>query len=156
VNINATLIAQIIVFLVLVWFTMKFIWPPVIQALDERSKKIAEGLAAAEEGHKQLAQASKLAEGEVHKAREQAAAILANADKVRHETIEKAKSDATAEAQALMDKAKVSIELEASRAKDVLRDRVASLAVLGAERILRREIDAKAHADLLSALQQEL
>lgn len=155
-NINATLIAQIIVFLVLVWFTMKFIWPPVIQALDERSKKIAEGLAAAEEGHKQLAEASKLAEGEVHKAREQAASILANADKVRHETIENAKSEAAAEAQVLMDKARVSIELEASRAKDVLRDRVASLAVLGAERILRREIDAKAHADLLSALQQEL
>lgn len=155
-NINATLIAQIIVFLVLVWFTMKFIWPPVSKALDERAKKIAEGLAAAEEGHKQLAEASKLAEGEIHKAREEAASILANADRIRHETIEKAKIEAADDVQAMMAKARQNIELEETRARDELRNRVALLAVLGAERILQREISYKDNERLLDALKEEL
>ena len=155
-NINATLIAQIVAFLLLVLFTMKFIWPPIMAALDERAKKIADGLAAAEQGHQQLADASKLAEAEVHKARLQAAELLATTDKARHEMIEQAKVDAADEARKLIEKAKANIELEISRAKEALRDHVAALAVNGAERILRREIDAKSHADLLTALQQEL
>lgn len=155
-NINATLIAQIIAFLVLVFFTMKVIWPPVMKALDERAKKIADGLAAAEEGHKQLNDASKLADAEIQKAKQQAAEILSTTDKTRQEMLEEAKTDATEEARKMIEKAKSNIELETSRAKDALRDQVAQLAVAGAERILRREVDAKSHADLLQALQQEL
>ena len=155
-NINATLFAQMTAFLVLVLFTMKFIWPPVLKALNDRTKKISDGLAAAEEGHRQLADAGKLADAEIHKARKQAADILANAEKDRHQRIEQSKLDAAEEAQKMIEKAKSNIELELSRVKDALRDHLAALVVSGAERILRREVDAKAHSDILTALQQEL
>lgn len=155
-NINATLIAQIIAFLLLVIFTMKVIWPPVMKALDERAKKIADGLEAAEEGHKQLAEASKNADAEILKARQEAAEILSTTDKTRQDMLEDARKDAADEARKMIEKAKSNIELETTRAKEALRDQVAKLAVSGAERILRREVDAKAHSDLLEALQQEL
>ena len=155
-NINATLIAQMLAFFVLVMFTMKVIWPPVVKALDERAKKIGDGLAAAEQGHQKLADASKLADAEIHKARLQAADILTSTDRTRQEMIEQAKLEASEEVRMMIEKAKANIELETSRAKDALRDHLSSLVVSGAERILRREIDVKAHSDLLLALQQEL
>lgn len=155
-NINATLIAQIIAFLLLVLFTMKFIWPPVLKALDERAKKIADGLAAAEQGHLQLADAAKLADVEIQKARQQASEILVGTDRMRREMIESAKTDAAEEVRQMMDKAKTNLELEVAKARDALRDHLASLVITGAEKILRREINPATHADLLAALQQEL
>lgn len=155
-NINATLIAQFVVFFILAWFTMRFVWPPIVKALDERASKIAEGLAAADKAKADLSLAEKKAVEEIRKARESASDLRADAEKQAAQFLEEAR----AEAARIIAKAREAAEGEAAaaaqRAKESLRDEVAQLAVVGAERILRREIDAKAHADLLANLKQEL
>jgi F-type H+-transporting ATPase subunit b len=156
VNLNATLIAQIVVFFILGWFTMRFVWPPIMKALDERAGKIADGLAAADKAKADLALAEKKVVDEMRKARESAGDVRANAEKQGAKILE----DARAEANRIIAHAREAAEGEAGtaaqRAKEELRDQVAHLAVAGAERILRREIDVKAHRDLLANLKQEL
>ncbi len=155
-NLNATLIAQIVVFFILGWFTMKFVWPPIMKALDERASKIADGLAAADKAKADLALAEKKVVEEMRKARESAGDVRANAEKQAARILE----DARAEANRIVAQAREAAEGEAAtaaqRAKEDLRDQVAQLAVAGAERILRREIDAKVHGELLANLKQEL
>ena len=155
-NINATLIAQLIVFGILVWFTMKFIWPPVIKALDERANRIAEGLAAAERGKSDFEQAEKRVAAILAEGRQQVAEMVANADKRAAEIMEAAKQQASDEAAKILAQARADVAQEANRAREALRNQVGILAVKGAEQILRREIDANAHAELLGALKQEL
>jgi F-type H+-transporting ATPase subunit b len=155
-NINATLIGQSITFFVFVWFCMKFVWPPIMNALNERKKMIADGLAAGERGKHELELASKRASENMHEAKQKAAEIIAQADKRAMQLIEEAKTAAKAEADRMIASAQASVAQETVRAKEALRGQVAELAVAGAEKILRREIDAKAHADLLIAIQNEL
>lgn len=155
-NINATLIAQLIVFGILVWFTMKFIWPPVIKALDERANKIAEGLAAAERGKSDFEQAEKRVAAILAEGRQQVAEMVANADKRAAEIMEAAKQQASDEAAKILEQARADVAQEANRAREASRSQVGILAVKGAEQILRREIDANAHSELLNALKQEL
>lgn len=155
-NLNATLIAQIVVFFILGWFTMKFVWPPIMKALDERAAKIADGLAAADKAKSDLDLAEKKAVEEMRKARESAGDVRTAAEKQAAKLIEEAR----AEGARIVEQARTAAENEAvsamQRAKEELRDQVAALAVSGAERILRREIDAKAHNELLANLKQEL
>ena len=155
-NINATLIGQSITFFVFVWFCMKFVWPPIMNALAERRKQIADGLAAGERGKHELELASKRAVENLHEAKQKAAEIIAQADKRAAQLVEEAKGVAKLEADRMMAGAQASIAQETVRAKEVLRGQVAGLAVAGAEKIQRREIDAKAHADLLDAIKSEL
>jgi F-type H+-transporting ATPase subunit b len=156
VNINATIIGQAITFAILIWFTMKFVWPPITQALEERALKIADGLAAAERGKADLLQAERRSNDALIEARQKATEIIAMSEKRRAEIIEEAKLEAVAEAERIKLAAKAEVEQESYRAREVLRSQVASLAVSGAERILRREINAQAHAELLTALSAEL
>lgn len=155
-NLNATLIAQLVVFFILGWFTMKFVWPPIMKALDERAKKIADGLEAADKAKNDLALAEKRAVDELRKARESAGDVRTAAEKQAGGLIEEAR----AEAARIIAKAREDAEAEASvamqRAKESLRDELAALAVAGAEKILRREIDVKVHTELLANLKQEL
>ncbi len=155
-NINATIIGQAITFAILIWFTMKFVWPPITAALDERAQKISDGLAAAERGKADLQLAEKRSADALVEARQKGAEIIAMSEKRRAEIIEEAKAEAIAEAERVKAAARAEIEQEAHRAREVLRAQVSSLAVAGAERILRREVNAQAHADLLSALSAEL
>jgi F-type H+-transporting ATPase subunit b len=156
VTINATLIAQMLVFLVLIWFTMKFIWPPLMTAMDERTKRIAEGLSAAEKARKDLADADARVAEEIKKARAEATVIIDKAHQQANQIIEKAKQDAIVEAQRQKATAAADIESMAHRAREELRGQVASLAVSGAEKILKREIDANAHKALLDQLVAEM
>lgn len=155
-NINATLIGQTITFLVFVWFCMKFVWPPIMTALAERKKQIADGLAAGERGKHELELASKKAADSLRDAKAQAAEVIAQAEKRAAQIVEEAKGTAKAEGDRLIAGAKAEIDQEATRARETLREQVAALAMAGAEKILRREIDAKAHADLLEAIKKEL
>lgn len=155
-NLNATLFAQTIVFLVLALFTMKLVWPFLIGAIDERRKKIADGLAAADKGSASLKDAEVRIRQLEADARAKAQEILAQADKRHAVVVEEAKAAAKAEADRLIAGAKAEIDSEMQRAKDALREQVAALAVAGAEKILRREVNAQAHADLLGQLRQEL
>ena len=155
-NINATIIGQAITFAILIWFTMKFVWPPITKALEERAQKIADGLAAAERGKADLASAEQRSNDALVQARQKATEIIALSEKRRAEIIEEAKAEAVAAAEQIKVAAQAEVEQESFRAREALRGQVASLAVAGAERILRREIDPKAHADLLSALSAEL
>jgi F-type H+-transporting ATPase subunit b len=156
VNLNATLIAQIVVFFILGWFTMKFVWPPIMKALDERAAKIADGLAAADKAKSDLELAEKKAVEEMRKARDSAGDVRAAAEKQAAKLIEEARGEGAR----IIEQARTAAENEAvsamQRAKEELRDQVAALAVSGAERILRREIDVKAHNELLANLKQEL
>jgi F-type H+-transporting ATPase subunit b len=145
-----------VVFFILGWFTMKFVWPPLMKALDERAKKIADGLAAADKGNASLRDAEVRIRQLEAEARAKAQEILATADKRHAAVIEEARVAAKAESDRLLSAAKAEIDSEVQRAKDALRDQVAQLAVAGAEKILRREVDAQAHADLLGQLRQEL
>ncbi len=155
-NLNATFIAQMAVFFILGWFTMKFVWPPLMKALDDRAKRIADGLAAAERGKASLKEAE-VRSGELQtEARARAQEIIVHSEKRAEEIIEEARTAAKDEGDRLVLAAKAEIESEVQRAKDALRDQVSKLAVAGAEKILRREIDAKAHADLLAQMRQEL
>lgn len=155
-NINATLIAQLIVFLILVWFSMKFVWPPIVKALDERADKIAEGLAAAERGKSDFEQAEKRVAEVLAEGRSQVTDMVANAEKRAAQIVEEAKQQANGEAARIMTQAKADVEQEANRAREALREHVAALAVKGAESILRAEVDASRHAQMLAGLKQEL
>lgn len=155
-NINATIIGQAIVFLVLIWFSWKFIWPPLMKAVEDRQKKIADGLAAAERGQKELQQAHGEAAGIVNEARDKALKIVDQANRRSNEIIEEARATAISEGQRLVGDARQEVALEQSRARDALRKDVATLAVAGASRLLEREIDPKAHADLIEKLAREI
>jgi len=156
VNINATLLAEAITFGILIWFTMKLVWPALLGAMDERAKKIADGLAAGERGRQALEQAGQRAADIERAARDKAQEILAQADKRAAELVDEAKGVAKQEGERLIAGAKAEIEQEVNRAREALRAQVALLATRGAEKILRREVDAKAHADILTAVQAEL
>ena len=155
-SINATLIAQMIVFLILVGFTMKFVWPPIVKALDERAQKVAEGLSAADKAKSELALANKRVEEQLAAARDDAAKRLADAERLAQSMVEEAKGRAAAEAAKILAAAKAEAEQEAAKAREALREDVAALAVKGAEQILRREINAGVHAELLGRLKAEL
>ena len=155
-NINATLVFQIVVFLGLWWFTARYVWPPITKALDERSQKIADGLAAADMARTELAAAERRVEQELQQARSGAAEVRAGAEKQAAALIDKAREEASAIVSAARKAAEDEAVLAAQKARDQLRDQVAQLAVAGAERILRREIDATRHAELLANLKNEL
>ena len=155
-NLNATLLIQSIVFVILGWVTMKFIWPPLIRAIDDRRKKIADGLAAAERGYKELQNANGEAQVIINEAREKALKIVDQANRRSGEIIEEARSTATSEGQRLVGDARQEAALEQARARDQLRKDVGSLAVAGASRLLEREIDPKAHADLIEQLARDI
>lgn len=155
-NINATLFVQALSFAALIWFTVRFVWPMITDAMDERTKRIADGLAAAEAGKQSLERSAKQAEEAISQARGRAAEIVAQAEKRASQMIEEAKTTAKVEGDRLVAGARAEIDQEVSRAKEMLRTQVATLAVAGAEQILKREVDAKAHADMLAAVQRQL
>jgi F-type H+-transporting ATPase subunit b len=156
VNINATLFLQAIVFAILVWFTMKFVWPPLTKVLDERAQKIADGLAAADKAKLELSAANKRVEAELATSRNESAVRLADAERRAQAMIEEAKTRATVEGKKIIAAAKAEADQQAVQAREALRAEVAVLAVKGAEQILRREVNAGVHADLLSQLKAEL
>jgi F-type H+-transporting ATPase subunit b len=156
VSINATLIIQMIVFAILVWFTMRFVWPPIMAALDERAKKVAEGLSAADKAKADLAAANQRVEQQLSAARGDAQKRLADAERLAQQMVEEAKGRASEEAAKIIAAAKAEAQQESIKAREVLRDQVAALAVKGAESILKREVNAGVHADLLSRLKTEL
>ena len=153
---NLTLIAQAVAFALFIWFTVKFVWPPLLRAIEARQKTIADGLAAGEQGRKSLETSTRQAEETVQQARGRSAEILAQAEKRAAQLIEEAKQAAKGETEREKAAAKAEIRQEVSRAREQLRDQVAALAVAGAEKILRREVDAKAHADLLDDIKRQL
>lgn len=155
-NINATLFLQAIVFGILVWFTMKYVWPPITKALDERAHKIAEGLAAADKAKSELANANQRVEAELATSRNATASRLADAERRGQGIVEEAKAKAVVEADKIIAAAMQEAEQLSIKAREVLREQVAMLAVKGAEQILRREVDAGVHADLLQRLKTEL
>jgi F-type H+-transporting ATPase subunit b len=155
-NINATLFLQAIVFAILVWFTMRFIWPPLTKALDERAAKIAEGLSAADKAKTELATTQQKVGEQLSAARDDANKRLADAERLAHSMIEEAKTRASEEGAKIIASAKAEAEQEATRARESLRDQVAVLAVKGAEQILKREVNAGVHADILNRLKAEL
>ena len=155
-SINATLIVQMIVFAILVWFTMKFVWPPIVAALDERAKKIADGLSAADKAKADLAVANKRVEEQLGAARNDAAKRLADAERLAQQMVEEAKGRANEEAAKIIAAAKAEAQQESVKAREALRDQVAALAVKGAEQILRKEVNPSVHADLLGRLKTEL
>jgi F-type H+-transporting ATPase subunit b len=156
VNINATLLIQWIPFLILAWVTARFIWPPIAKALDERALKIAEGLSAADKAKAELALTHKRVEEQLASARDDVSRRLADAERLAQSMIEEAKDRAAAEAAKIVAAARAEAQQEAVRAREALRDDVAVLAVKGAEQILRREVDARVHAELLARLKTEL
>ena len=153
---NLTLIAQAVSFALFIWFTVKFVWPPLLRAIETRQKQIADGLAAGEQGKKSLELSSKQAEQAIQEARTRAAEILAQAEKRGSQVVEEAKVAAKTEGDRERAAAKADIQQEAQRAREQLREQVAALAVAGAEKILRREVDAKAHAELLDGIRKQL
>ena len=155
-SINATLIVQMIVFAILVWFTMRFVWPPITAALDERAKKIAEGLSAADKAKSDLAAANQRVEQQLSAARNDAAKRLADAERLAQQTIEEAKARAAEEGAKIVAAARAEAEQESVKAREALREQVAALAVKGAEAILKREVNAGVHAELLTRMKTEL
>ena len=155
-SITSTLIFQMIVFLILVWFTMKFIWPPITAALDERAKKIADGLSAADKAKAELSTANRRVEEQLAAARTDAAQRLADAERLAQSMVEEAKGRASEEGAKIIAAAKAEAEQEATKARETLREQVAALAVKGAESILKREVNASVHAELLGRLKAEL
>ncbi|HVK95218.1 MAG TPA: F0F1 ATP synthase subunit B [Noviherbaspirillum sp.] len=155
-NLNATLFAQFVVFFILALFTMKFVWPPLMKALDERAEKIANGLAAADRGKAEMAAAEKRAQAELASARDEGQKRIGDAEKRAQSIIDEAKKTAAEEAARIIAAAKADAEQQVTRARDELRVQVATLAVNGAEQILKREVNATAHADLLNQLKTEL
>ena len=155
-NINATLIGQSIAFFVFVWFCMKFIWPPLIHALNERRKTIADGLAAAERGQHEQELAQKRAAEVLLEAKQQASEIINRAEKRANELVEEAKNDAKQEGGRILTAAQAEIDQEVHRARETLRSQVVAIALAGAEKVLEREIDAAAHGDLLNKLVTEI
>ena len=155
-SINSTFFAQLIVFAILVLFTMKFVWPPIAAALDERASKIAAGLAAADKAKSELQGANKRVEEELAKSKGESAARLAEAERRAQAMIEEAKAKATEEGSKIIAAARVEAEQQSVKARETLREQVAALAVKGAEQILRKEVNASVHADLLGRLKTEL
>jgi F-type H+-transporting ATPase subunit b len=156
VSINATLFVQLVVFAILVWFTMRFVWPPITKAIDERTQKIADGLSAAERARLELSNANRRVDEQLSAARDDAAKRLADAERLAQSMIEDAKARAAEEAAKIVAAARAEAQQEMVKAREVLRGQVAELAVRGAEQILRREVNSSVHADLLSRLQTEL
>ncbi|MFC3531646.1 F0F1 ATP synthase subunit B [Vogesella facilis] len=152
---NVTLLGQAITFAILVWFTMKFVWPPLTNMMEERAKRIADGLAAAERGKQDLEAAEKRVADELRQAKQQATELVIAAEKRASQIVEEAKDVARTEGAKLVADAKAQIDQEVLRAKESLREQVAGLAVAGAEKILRKEIDAAKHADLLASIKAE-
>ena len=155
-NLNATLLAQMVVFGILWWFTMKFVWPPVTKALDERAKKIADGLAAADKAKLELATANKRVEEQLAQTRNDSTKLLADAEKRANAIVDEAKKRAEDEAAKILAQAKADADQQTVRARETLREQVAALAVRGAEQILKREVNAGVHAELLGRLKTEL
>jgi F-type H+-transporting ATPase subunit b len=156
VYINATLFLQAVVFAILVWFTMRFIWPPLTKALDDRAAKIAEGLSAADKAKAELVMTQQNVGKQLAAARDDAAKRLADAERLAQSLVEDAKARATTEGAKIIAAAKAEAQQESARARDQLRDQVAVLAVKGAEQILKREVNAGVHADMLGRLKAEL
>jgi F-type H+-transporting ATPase subunit b len=156
VNINLTLLVQMVVFALLVFITMRYIWPHILNAMEERSRKIAQGLAAAEEGEKELSEARDKAEAIVREARERANQIIDHAQHRANELLEQAKSAASSESARIVAAAQQQIELEVRRARESLRREVAGIAIGAASKLLGREIDARKHADLLDQLAAQI
>ncbi|MBK6597029.1 MAG: F0F1 ATP synthase subunit B [Proteobacteria bacterium] len=155
-TINATFIGQILVFAILLWFIYKFVTPALSQALNERQKKIADGLAAAEKGQKDLAEAQSRAEGVIKEARDRANQIIDQANRRSNEIVDAAKGTAQHEGERIVTTARTEAATEANRARDTLRREVGSLVAAGTSRLLEREVDAKTHADLLDKLAAEI
>ncbi|HET9337910.1 MAG TPA: F0F1 ATP synthase subunit B [Casimicrobiaceae bacterium] len=155
-DINLTLIMQAVAFAAFIWFTAKFVWPPLMNAIEARRKDIADGLAAGEQGRQNLSTAEKRVADLMTEAKGKAAEIVAQGEKFKAETMDQAKADAKAEADRIVAAAKAEIAQEVARAKESLRASVADLAVAGAAKILKREVDARAHADLLREIQKQL
>ena len=155
-NINFTLIAQAIAFAVLIWFTVKFVWPPLLKAIETRQKEIADGLAAAADGRNALEVAAKKSEITLNEAKQKATEIIGQAEKRATQIVDDAKGNAKTEGDRILTGAKAEIDQEVNRAKESLRAQVSALAVAGAEKILRKEIDAKVHSDMLTQLAAEL
>jgi len=156
VNLNATLFVQFGVFFILAMFTMKFVWPPLMNALDERAKKIADGLAASDKAQKTLQDGAKAAQDALNAAREEGQKQILNAEQRAAKIVDEAKNTAAAEAARILAAANADAENQVTKAREELRDQVATLAVKGAEQILKREVNASAHADLLNQLKTEL
>jgi F-type H+-transporting ATPase subunit b len=155
-NLNLSMVAQAVTFAAFIWFTVKFVWPPMLRAIETRQKSIADGLAAAEQGRRSLETSTRQAEDAVREARGRAAEILSQAEKRAAQMVDEARSAAKAEGGREKAAAQAEIEQALTRAREQLRDQVASLAVAGAEKILRREVDAKAHGELLEAIKKQL
>jgi F-type H+-transporting ATPase subunit b len=155
-NINLTLFGQMVSFAVFVWFTMKFIWPPIVKALEDRKKKIAEGLAAAERGHHEQELAQKRATEVMHEAKAQAADIIGMAQKRAAEIVDEAKQDARTEGGRILSAAKAEIEQESNRVKEQLREQMGRLALAAAEKILQKELDAAKHKDILDSVAKQI
>ena len=155
-DINFTLVMQALAFGAFIWFTAKFVWPPLMGAIENRQKQIADGLAAGEAGKQSLANAELRIADMLAEAKSRSSEIISQGEKLKTETVEAAKHDAKAEADRILVAAKAEIEQELARARESLRNQVSDLAVAGAAQILKREVDAKAHADLLAAIRQQL
>ena len=155
-NINFTLVMQAVAFAAFIWFTSRFVWPHLMRAIDTRQKQIADGLAAGEQGRHDLASAEKRVADMLAEAKSRSSEIIAQGEKLKTETVDAAKTEAKGEAARIVAAAKDEIAQEVVRAKEALRNQVADLAVAGAAKILKREVDAKAHADLLASIRQQL
>ena len=155
-DINASLIGQAITFAILVWFTMKFVWPPLIKALDERAARIADGLAAADRARQDLDNAEKKAGERMREAKQHAAEIVAQAEKRAAQIVDEARIEAKQEGERLVAGAQADIEQQIQHAKEVLRQQVAELAIAGAEKILQREVDQTKHAEILASIKAGL
>jgi F-type H+-transporting ATPase subunit b len=155
-NINLTLFAQALAFAAFIWFTYRFVWPPLMGAIETRQKEIADGLAASEAGRQSFAKAEVKIGEMMTEAKHRSAEIIAQGEKLKNETVAQAKVDAKAEADRILAAAKAEIQQEVARAKESLRDQLGDLVVAGASKILKREVDAKVHADLIAAIRQEL
>jgi F-type H+-transporting ATPase subunit b len=155
-NINLTLLMQAVAFGAFIWFTARFVWPPLMRAIETRQKQIADGLAAGEEGRHSLVNAEKRIAEMLGEAKARASEIIAQGEKLKSDAVDQARTDAKAEGDRILAAAKSEIEQEVYRAKEALRGQVAELAVAGASKILRREVDPKAHADLLAEIEKQL
>ena len=155
-NLNLTLIAQVVSFTAFIWFTVKFVWPHMLRAIETRQKTIADGLAAAEQGRRSLELSTRQSDDAIKEARARAQEIIGQAEKRAAQLVDEARNAAKEEGNREKAAAKAEIAQEVTRAREQLRDRVASLAVAGAEKILRREVDAKAHGDLLESIKRQL
>lgn len=155
-NINLTLFMQAAAFAAFIWFTARFVWPPLMRAIESRQKQIADGLAAGEQGRQSLATAETRIGELLNDAKARAADIVAQGEKFRAETVDLAKTEAKGEADRIIASARAEIHQEVARAREQLRSQVASIAVMGAEKILQREVDARTHSQLLAELEREI